>query len=299
MILLNLIARNTKLFFKDKGTFLTALIAPLIILMLFVTFLGNIYTDSFISCIPEGITVPDSLTNGFVGGWLLSSLLAVCLITVPFTANMIMVQDKVNGIRNDMTIAPVKTSTLAISYYVSTLIVSLIICYITVAVGFIYLAIMGWYLSVGDVFIIILDVFVMSMFGTALSSFVCGLLKSQGGITAVTTIVSAIYGFLCGAYMPINSFGAGIQKFIKLLPGTYGTSLLHNHYMGSALNELANNHFPQEVVNGIRDGFDLNVTIAGQNVEIYQMYLIIIGSCLLLIGAYVLLSVLKRTKKTA
>ena len=41
-----LVWRNTKLFFKDKGMFFTSLITPLILLVLFVTFLGNVYRDS-------------------------------------------------------------------------------------------------------------------------------------------------------------------------------------------------------------------------------------------------------------
>ena len=51
-VLLSLIKRNTKLFFKDKAMFLTSLITPLILILLFVTFLGNVYRDSFNSSLP-------------------------------------------------------------------------------------------------------------------------------------------------------------------------------------------------------------------------------------------------------
>jgi len=34
--------------------------------------------------------------------------------------NLLMVQDKVNGTRNDLTISPIKESTLAFGYYIST-----------------------------------------------------------------------------------------------------------------------------------------------------------------------------------
>lgn len=85
--------------------------------MLFITFLGNVYRDSFLSCIPEGLTVPDSLTQGFVGGWLMSSLLAVCCVTVAFSANMIMVQDRVTGAAGDFSVTPVKRSVMSLGYY--------------------------------------------------------------------------------------------------------------------------------------------------------------------------------------
>ena len=47
-----LIKRNTKLFFKDKGMFFTALITPAILLVLYGTFLGNVYRDSFTASLP-------------------------------------------------------------------------------------------------------------------------------------------------------------------------------------------------------------------------------------------------------
>ena len=42
-----LIRRNCKLFFKDKGMFFTSLITPVILLVLYATFLAKVYRDSF------------------------------------------------------------------------------------------------------------------------------------------------------------------------------------------------------------------------------------------------------------
>ena len=46
-----LIRRNIKLYFKDKGMFFTSLITPLILLVLYSTFLGSVYEDSFRSAL--------------------------------------------------------------------------------------------------------------------------------------------------------------------------------------------------------------------------------------------------------
>ena len=72
-----LIKRNTKLFFKDKGMFFTAMVTPLILLLLYVSFLGNVYQSSFSSAIPQGIVVEEGLIDALVGGQSVSSLLAV------------------------------------------------------------------------------------------------------------------------------------------------------------------------------------------------------------------------------
>lgn len=92
-----LIKRNTKLFFKDKGMFFTALITPAILLVLYGTFLGNVYRDSFTASLPEGLPISENLIESLVGSQLISSILAVSCVTVAFCSNFLMVQDKTNG----------------------------------------------------------------------------------------------------------------------------------------------------------------------------------------------------------
>ena len=110
---LYLIKRNIKLFFKDKGMFFTALITPAILLVLYATFLSNVYEDSFTSNFPPQIQLSEDIINGLVGGQLISSLLAVSCITVAFCSNFLMVQDKANGTIKDLLITPVKPAKLS------------------------------------------------------------------------------------------------------------------------------------------------------------------------------------------
>lgn len=292
-----LIHRNTKLFFRDKGMFFTSLITPVILLVLYATFLGSIFQKTFESVIPAEMNAPDGIINALVGGQLLSSLLAVCCVTVAFMSNMLMVQDKVSGARSDLTMTPVKRSTLALSYYISTAISTLIICVITTAVGFIYLTSNGWYMTFSDVMLVFADVFLLVMFGTALSSIVNCFLSSQGQMTALGTIISAGYGFICGAYMPISEFSDGLQKVLSFLPGTYGTSLIRNHIMRGALDELSAIGLPDDAINAVKDGIDCNLYFFGDKVELNTMYLILGGSTVLLIAIYIVLNILKRKNK--
>ena len=209
--LLTLIRRNVKLFFKDKGMFFSSLITPVILLVLYGTFLGNVYRENFLMSMPAGFQLPESLIDGLVGGQLISSILAVSCVTVAFCSNMLMVQDKVTGARRDLMVTPVKRSSLAIGYYAASLLTTLIVCLVAVGASLCYLSLVGWYLSVGDVLQMLLDVFLLAMFGTALSSIVNCFLSTEGQISAVGTVVSAGYGFLCGAYMPVSQFGEGLQ----------------------------------------------------------------------------------------
>ena len=289
--------RNVKLFFKDKGLFFTSLITPLILLVLYATFLSNVYSDSISTVFKEyGVELPEKIMNGIVGGQLFSSLLSVSCVTVAFCSNMLMVQDKVSGARKDMLITPLKKQTLALSYYVASLISTLIICFVATGACIIYVGSTGWYMSFADVLLVILDVFLLVTFGTAISSVINYFLSSQGQISAVGSIVSSCYGFICGAYMPLSSFGVGLQKAVMFLPGTYGTSLLRNHAISGVLKEMGKNGYPSVAIEGLKDAIDCNIYFFGTQVSIGSMYLVLGLSVLALIGAYVLINVLDKRK---
>lgn len=289
--------RNIKLFFKDKGVFFTSLITPAILLVLYATFLKNVYEDSFKDALGEASLISKKAIDGLVGGQLISSILAVSCVTVSFCSNMIMVQDKANGTVWDLTVSPVKSSVLALSYYMATLISSLIICFGGMIICLTYIGVTGWYLSVADVLLLMLDVFLLVMFGTALSSIIGYFLSSQGQISAVGTIISSGYGFICGAYMPISQFSPTLQKVISLLPGTYGTSIVRNHSMRGALSQMSSEGVPDEALEILKDVVDCNLYFFGEKVEIYQMYAVLGTTVALLVAVYVLMNVRKRSAK--
>ena len=294
-----LVRRDCKLFFKDKGMFFSSLITPLILLVLYSTFLADIYHDSFSSALPVAMlsVLPDDLIDGTVGSQLFSSLLAVSCVTVSFCSNLMMVQDKANGVRRDLTVSPVRGSTLALGYYVSTVLSTMLVCLVAMLACFAYLSAVGWYLSVTDILLLTLDVFLLVLFGTALSSIVNFFLTTQGQMSAVGTIVSAGYGFLCGAYMPISQFGEGLQKVLSFMPGTYGTSLLRNHAMRGVFAEMERCGFPAEVVESIRDSVDCNLYfLADRSSPVSEgtMYLILGGMVALLIAIYVVMNLWKK-----
>jgi multidrug/hemolysin transport system permease protein len=141
------------------------------------------------------------------------------------------------------------------------------------------------------------DTVLLVLFGTALSSLVCYPLSTQGQLSAVGSIVSAGYGFLCGAYMPISQFSDGLRTVVTLLPGTYGTSLLRNHALEGAYREMTAQGFPPEAIQSIRDTADCNLYFFGNQVQVWQSYLVLIGAIVLLTGGYILLNILSDKKR--
>lgn len=280
-----LVLRNTKMYFKDMGMFLTSLITPAILLILFMTFLGSIYKDSFVSAIPKGLEVSDKLISGLVAGQLSSAMLATSCVTVAFCSNLLMVQDRANGTRKDLIVSPIKKTTLGLSYFLASILSTLIVNLAATMICFIYIGCMGWFLSVGEALLAILDVILLTLFGVSLASCINYFLNTQGQASAVGTIVSSCYGFVCGAYMPISSYGKGLQNLMAFLPGTYGTSLIRNHMMNGALDSLSE-QLPSEAIKAMKDSVDVNLYFFDNSVEVWQMYLILLSFIVLFIALY-------------
>lgn len=280
-----LVLRNTKMYFKDMGMFLTSLITPAILLILFMTFLGSIYKNSFVSAIPKGLEVSDKLINGLVAGQLSSAMLATSCVTVAFCSNLLMVQDRANGTRKDLIVSPIKKTTLGLSYFLASILSTLIVNLTATMICFIYIGCMGWFLSVGEALLAILDVILLTLFGVSLASCINYFLNTQGQAGAVGTIVSSCYGFVCGAYMPISSYGKGLQNFMAFLPGTYGTGLIRNHMMNGVLDSLSE-QLPSEAIKAMKDSVDVNLYFFDNSVEVWQMYLILLSFIVLFIALY-------------
>ncbi len=290
-----LVNRNRKLFFRDKGMLLSSLITPIILIVLYGTFLANVYKDSFQSALPEFMSVSDKLINGTVAAQLAAALLAVSCVTVTFCVNLTMIQDKANGTIRDFNVSPVKKPVVYLGYFFSTVLNSLMVNGLALILCLGYVAMMGWYLSVTDILLLIVDIIILVLFGSVLSSIICYPLKTQGQMSAVGTIVSAGYGFICGAYMPISNFGSGLQKVLSFIPSTYGTSMLKNHMLRGVFEEMRASGFPDDVVTGIADSLDCNPVFCGNVVSPAMMLLIMLGSVVLFGVIYLIMTAL--TKK--
>ncbi len=291
----SLVQRNIKTFFKDKMIFFVSMITPLVMLVLFSTFLRSVYVNSIKDiCAAFNMVADNKLLEGFAGAWLISSILSVSSVTVAFCSNTVIVNDKTEGNLNDLLISPVRKTTVSLSYYASNFAVTFIVMFGVLVVGFIYLGIFGWHIPVGDLFMILIDMVCAILFGTLLSGIIVNcFISKQGVASAVSGLVSSMYGFICGAYMPISQFGKGLRDLLACLPGTHSVCVMRLHFMSGYINILAEKGLPAEGVKALKDGFDANLYIGGKYIPVGVMYGVLLGACAVLLAAYVLILYLK------
>lgn len=295
-----LVSRNIKCYFKDKFLFFVSLITPMILLLLFVTFLRGVYISSFKSIFEAAqFTADDDVINGLAGAWLLSSIVSVSSVTVAICSNAVMISDKVDGAINDLRVSPVKGTTVSISYFIANFLVTLLVMLCVLAAGSVYLAIVGWHIPFGDFMMILVDIVCAVLFGSLLAGVIESFISTQGGLSAISTLVSSVYGFICGAYMPLSQFAKGMRDAIGVLPGTYSVGMLRKHFMGGYVEKLAEQGLPEQAQKALLDAFDGNLYVGSTQMPLWSMYVILLGTCALLLVAYILIVIFKNKRKVS
>ncbi len=264
--------RNLKIFLKDKANIFFSLLSPLIVLGLYVLFLGRVQTDGLLSALGDAATPQAKRAiESFCDAWMLVGCLSCACITVPLCACGIMVQDKKRGITADLMASPIPKWMPSAAYFLSILAAGLVISFIVLAISFLWLAASGsWFLSVADVFGCIGALVLSVLSSTTILSLVTGFLRSEGAFTGMNVIVGTVIGFLIGAYMPISYFPKGVQYFTLFIPGSYSAGLFRNLIMGGALDNIGKVIAP-EFASTLSKEFSLTLDFFGADITVGVM----------------------------
>ena len=141
---------------------------------------------------------------------------------------------------------------------------------------------------------IIVDIICGISFGTLFAGVVESFISNQSGLSAVSSLVSSMYGLICGAYMPLAQFSEGLRNALCVLPGV---SILRNHYMNGYLDALSDAGIPSQAIDGIMKSFDAKIYLFGTEIPLGAMYGILMGACALLLVAYIAIVIIKNKRK--
>lgn len=291
--LIRLTERNVKVFIKDRANVFFSMLAPLIVLVLYVLFIGRMQSDGIIASLAEYGVSADDAVRAFSDSWMLSGVMATSCITVPLCACSTMVYDKNRGVSADFAASPIPAWLPSAAYFLSVVVAGLIICLIVLCVCFGWLAISGsWLLSVGDVFACI-GVTVLSVLSSStLLVFVIGFIRSEGAFTGLNVIIGTVTGFLIGAYIPISNFPAAVQYVTLFVPGSYSAALFRTFFMDGAVEEMAQAVSPQ-FAQGLADSFSVRLNFFGEPLATGWAAVILAGTVFLFGACFIVSSVLR------
>lgn len=288
-----LVERSLKIFLKDKASVFFSLLAPLIVLGLYLLFLGDIQMDG-IKAAFEGASIEEKLLKNFVDAWMLAGVVSVACVTVSFSVQGITVQDREKGVLNDMLASPISRGIIDISYLISNFVVTLCICLIVLAVAFVYVAITGWTLSFVDV-VLLIALTIMSVLSASIISTLVGLaFRTSSQHSAFVGIISAVIGFVMGAFMPLSAFPKGVQYVTLFVPATYSAALYRNLFMRGALEKI--DAALPGAEDGLKGSFSMELDFFGKTIGADMQAVIFAAFIALTLAAWIAIAVAKAVK---
>ena len=302
---LGLTKRNLLLFFKDKQSILFSLLTSMIVLALYLLFLKDTFVSAMDSAINQfpGLSslIDKNDKDMFANLILLTGILGSAMITVPYNCLITLVKDRENKVDYDILATPLKRGQIILSYFVSAAFSSVILTGIILAVGLATICMHGdIYLGIIDILKAFGVVALGSVSETSIFMIVVLFLKSVSASGAFFGLLSAVSGFIIGAYIPISQFSEAIQTVCNIFPASQITIVLRNvlingllEHMNTTLDGVDQGMF----VTSIKELFSFKARLFDGYFDMSQMLVYIVVSIVICIVVQIL--VYSKTYKKA
>ncbi len=253
------VRRNIKIFVRDKTSVFFSLFAVLIIVGLYVFFLGDVWS--------EGIPVENSRV--LMDLWIMSGLMAVIPLTTIMGAFGIMVEDKHKKIQKDFYSSPISRTKLAGGYIIGAFFIGVVISVVAFAVMQVYLVSKGVPLpglyDLAKVFALIL---LSALANTVMLFFVVSFLNTQSAFATASSVIGTLIGFLTGIYMPIGILPEAVKTVVKIFPPSHSAVLFRQLLMTDAIDD-AFSLAPVEAKEEFMNTMGITLTRAGKAIPWY------------------------------
>ncbi len=238
-----LIRRNLLIYFKNRQSVFFSLLTSILVFGLYLLFLKGNYVSALNDVVDHNPGLKGLITDGDINAFsnmiMLVGVLGSALITVPFHCLSTAVNDRERKIDYDISATPIKRWQIVVSYFASAAISSIIMTGVILSLGLIVLKAMGGlYLSATGIAAAYGVIVLGSVSGTAFFMPIILLYKDGSSLGAFFGIISAVSGFVIGAYIPLSEFSESIRNVCGLFPGAHITSLLRVSLVGDVLDKM-------------------------------------------------------------
>lgn len=286
-VLLSLVKRNLKIYLRDKASVFFSFLSVIIILLLYILFLGKMQVDNLTSEMGniEGL-------SWLINSWIMAGILMVSTVTVPLGAVGNLIDDRANNILDDFYVSPISRNQLALSYLISAWVIGFVMVMVNLIIGQIYIVSQGgeffnFITLIKVVGIMLFSIMTFSSFFFFLSIFI----RTRNAYGTLSTLVGTFIGFLGGIYIPIGVLGNSVRNFMSALPTAHAVTLFRRLYMEAAIDKVFSGA-PDSYYEAYANIYGLNVSIGDFELTNWHMFL----SMAIFMGIFYLLSIIKLSK---
>lgn len=249
--------RNLRSYFRDPTSVFLSMLSALILLLLYVLFLGQLQIDAIAESYPG--PSPDAIPV-FVYSWVFSGIVTVTTLTTSLAVTGTYVDDRVSGRFKDFRVSPVRPLQVVSGYQISAFVVSVMMGAFVLLLGIgIIGAKEGVWLRAAAILEAVGVVVILSAAFGSVAALITSFVRSHGAFTAASTITGTVIGFLAGAYLPVGMLSQSTRDVMNALPFSPGAMLMREPLASAALDELTAGH--ADARSELREyfGFDLSV----------------------------------------
>ena len=213
--------RMVLLFFRDKMNVFFSLLATLIVIMLYVLFLGNLLVQT----LENAIGFSSDQVTLVAASVMLSGMVAVTSTSACMGAFEVSVADRKEAGKDFLT-SPIPRWKISLGYITGAGIVGLIMTVISLILVTIYLISLGGSLpSTADWGRLALTVILSTLCANSMMNFFVMFIKSENAYSGFVSVTSTLMGFVMGIYIPIGIFPEAVQWVSKLFPMSHAAAM--------------------------------------------------------------------------
>lgn len=295
-----LTGRMIKLYLKNPLSILFSFVYMLLFIVLISLFLGD-YMANGMTDVYAGVKgINFSHIRWLVDSTAMAGVMMINCILVPLNVLMIMVQDHSDSRLDSFLVSSVSRNKLVLGYWLAPFFVGTVmnILCLFISEGFIVIN-GGACLSVQNTIKMIGLITVNTFSVTSLFFIVAMLTKTVSLYSTFTGIISAVVGFVTGAFLPIGVFPEGIQKIFAFIPAHHGATMMREIMTQEPLAKTFSDVTDQMVKGTFMTAKEIVEVYSAENGIIYlfgnvkvdflNMLLIVIGSGIVFMGISVYL----------
>jgi len=253
-----LVKRNLTIYFRDPMSVFLSLLSAVILLLLYVLFLGDLQVDNIAG---QLVGATEDQILAFVNSWVFAGIVMITATTTGLGAMSAYVDDRVTGRFKEFRACPLRAVQLVLGYQIAAFLVAVIMSTVILLVGCLAVGMLSSAWLAAPELLQAFGLTALEAFAFAsLSSFLVTFVSSHGAFTALNTIVGTVLGFLAGAYLPIGVVSQRVADVINALPFSPAAMLLRGPLAGNALVDLAGGTTQAEQALRKYYGFELNVS---------------------------------------
>ncbi|MBU0997107.1 MAG: ABC transporter permease [Firmicutes bacterium] len=275
-MILSMVKRHLKCYFRDTSSVFFSMFGVLIIIGLYLLFLGSMIEGSVSSFAGEE-------GRFFIDSWIMGGVVAASTMTTTLGAYGIMVTDQSTKILRDFKSSPMKRWQLVLSYVISAMIIGMIMSLFTLVLAEIYISFQGSILAFDTLIKVLLIMILSVASSSAFVFFLAVFIKSSNAFAAVSTVIGTTIGFMTGIYIPIGQLPMAVQTVIKIFPISHSAALLRQLMMNEAIPlHLVPENFRLflginlEFGNGVMENWVHLIVLAGTLIVFYFVSLLIV-----------------------